>query len=223
MSENKCTFDKWLPSLMTRLPGITEELLRHEILAVLREFCNDGRAWTEEFGPLSAKENNPIIQLDPLFQSARVGNVWLAIFNSGKGVQKALAPMSTPPYLQTVANEPVGYFMEETGRVQLSPTPNQDLLNMFFFTLSIVPTTLETRLPELFWTKWNDAIIDGACGRCMMMISKPWSNPSMGTYHLKRFRNHIKIARAETSTQFSQSQPWRFPDFARQRVGEGLI
>ena len=208
---------------MTRLPGITEELLRQEIQDTIREFCEDGRAWTDTFGPVTAKANNPVIYLDPLFQNARVGYVWLAVFTNGKGSQKRLTPMSTMPAYASTGDEPVGYLMEEPGVLRLNPTPKVELKNAFLFDISVIPLELETRLPAVFWTHWRDAIIDGTCSRCMMMVSKPWSNPSLGTMHGKRFRNHIKRARTITASKYGQSQPWAFPDFARQRVGEGFI
>lgn len=217
------TVDDWLPQCMTRLPGITEELLRQEITDTIREFCEDGRAWTDTFGPLSAKANNPVIYLDPLFQNARVGYVWIAMFTNGKGAQKRLTPMASMPAYQPIADQPVGFLMEEPGVVRLNPIPKGDLKNAFLFDLTVIPIDATCRLPAVFRTHWWDAIIDGTCSRCMMMVSKPWSNPSIGTMHGKRFRNHIKRARTITASKYNQAQPWAFPDFARQRVGEGFI
>jgi len=217
------TVDDWLPQCMTRLPGITEELLRQEIFDTLRQFCEEGWAWTDTFGPLSAKANNPLILLDPLYQNTRVGYVWLAVFAPGTGAQKRLTPMATMAAYQPVADQPTGFLMVEPGVAQLNPIPAGDLKNQFLFDISVVPVELTTRFPAVFRTHWWDAVIDGACSRCMMMVSKPWSNPSIGTLHGKRFRNHIKRARAITTAKYNQGQPWAFPYFARQRVGEGFI
>lgn len=215
--------DDWLPQLMTRLPGMTEELLRQELQDAIRELCEDGRAWTEIFGPLSSKANNPVIYLDPLFQNARVGYVWRATFRGNSNAKKVLTPAPAAPLIDQYATEPQAFMMVSPGVVHLSPTPNRDWDQRYEFDLSVIPTKQATRLPDIFRTHWWDAVIDGTCGRCMNMHSKPWTNPSMAMYHERRFRNHIKRARAITAAKYSTAQAWTFPDFARQRVGEGFI
>jgi hypothetical protein len=217
------TVDDWLPQVMTRCPGATEELCRQEIADAVRQLCEEGWAWTETFGPMSAKANNPIIYLDPLYQNTRVGYVWLAMFLPQSGYKRRLTPMATSAAYAPTSDQPTAFLMEEPGVVRLNPIPIADLPNAFLFDLSVIPIDQTTRLPAVFRTHWWDAVIDGACSRMMMMVSKPWSNPSIGTLHGKRFRNHIKRARSITQAKYNQGQPWAFPDFAKQRVGESFI
>lgn len=217
------TPEDWFPYLMTRLPGITEEFLLLEIDACLREFCEDGRAWTEIIGPLSSSANNPKIYLDPLPNNTRVGYVRLATFSSNKDTNKRLSPMASLPYLRPSSDQPVAYLMEEPGVVVLNPIPVKDWQKAYMFDLTVIPLGPNIKLPEIFWTHWRDAIIDGVQSRCMLMVSKPWSNPSLGTTFGKKFRNHIKRARAITDGKYTDAQAWAFPDFAKQRIGESFI
>ncbi|RLC18912.1 MAG: hypothetical protein DRI24_01715 [Deltaproteobacteria bacterium] len=213
----------WLPDLMPRLPGITEEFLLLEIFSAVRQLCEDGRAWTELFGPLSSKANNPTIYLDPLFQNARVGYVWRATFRGNSNVEKILTPAPQAPLIRNTAIEPRAFMMVGPGTVELIPTPNQDWDNRYRFDLSVIPTAATVYLPDYFMTHWQDAVIDGTCGRCMSMISKPWTNQQQAIIHNRLFRNHIKRCRAITSSKFSTGQAWTYPDFARQRTGGGAI
>jgi hypothetical protein len=217
------TPEDWFPYLMPMLPGITEEFLLVLLDATLREFCEDGRSWTEIIGPLSSTANNPIIYLDPLPSNTRVGYVQLLTFSSNIDSHKRLTPMAQMPYLRPSSDQPVAYMMEDPGTINLNPIPTSDWPKAYTVDLSIIPLGPNIRLPEIFWTHWRDAIIDGVCGRAMMMISKPWSNPSIGTLHGKKFRNHIKRARAITDAKYTDAQAWAFPDFAKQRVGESFI
>jgi len=213
----------FLPEIMTRLPGITEELLMQEIFAAVRQLCEDGRAWTEQFGPLSSKANNPTIYLDPLFQSARVGYVHRCTFQGNSNVRKILAPAPEYPLYEQSSVEPRAFLMVGPGTVELAPTPNRDWSKRYLFDLSVIPTESTCKLPDLFRTHWRDAVIDGTCGRCMSMISKPWTNQQQAIVHQRQFRNHIKRCRAITSAKFSPQAGWAFPDFAKQRVGESFI
>lgn len=217
------TPEDWYQYLMPMLPGITEEFLLVMITDALREFCEDGRAWTEIIGPLSSKADNPIIYIDPLPNNTRVGYVRLLTFSGNPTTNRALTPMATIPYLRPSSSQPVAYRMDSPGTINLNPIPTQAWPDAFTADVTIVPLGPNIRLPEIFWTHWRDAIIDGVCGKCMLMISKPWSNPSIGTLHAKKFRNHIKRARAITDGKYTAAAAWVFPDFAKQRIGESFI
>lgn len=215
--------EDWYQYLMPMLPGITEEFLLVMFGNVLREFCEDGRAWTEIVGPLSSKADNPKILLDPLPGNTRVGYVYQVTFQSNPSTLKTLTPGAVIPYLRPSGDQPTAYFMETTGTINLNPIPTQDWDEAYLVDLSVIPLGPNIRLPEIFWTHWRDALIDGVLGKCMLMISKPWSNPSLGTMHARKFRNHIKRARAITDSKYTDAQAWAFPDFAKQRVGDSFI
>ena len=213
----------WYQYLMPMLPGITEEFLDVMLNATLREFCEDGRAWTEILGPLSSKADNPKILLDPLPGNTRVGYIYQVTFQTTPNTNKTLTPGASIPYLRPTGDQPTAYFMEGPGVISLNPVPIRDWDDAYFVDASIIPLGPNIRLPEVFWTHWRDAVIDGVCGKCMMMISKPWTNPSVGTMHARKFRNHIKRARAIADGKFTDAQSWAFPDFAKQRIGDSFI
>lgn len=215
--------DDWLPEVMTRLPGITEELCRQEIFAAIRQLCEDGRAWTELFGPLSTTANNATIYLDPLFQSARVGYIHRVTFQGNSNVRKTLYPSPEYPLYEQSAIEPRAFVMVGPGTAEVFPVPNRDWPKAYLFDISVIPTEETTKLPDLFRTHWRDAVIDGTCARSMSMISKPWTNQQQAIIHGRSFRNHIKRCRAITSAKFSPQAAWTFPDFAKQRVGESFL
>lgn len=179
------TIEKWLPDLMPRLPGATEELILAETLATIRELCEDGRAWVEEVGPYHVNDKG-VIYIDPLFQDARTGYV-LQLKVDGRGIP---------------------FEMVDTGTIR----PLYNSVNgKFTVIVSFVPLHARTRLPQMFWTHWRDAVIDGVCYRMMTMPSKPWSSAQGAMLNGRRFRNHVKRCRMITKHMTQGEHPWQFP------------
>ena len=182
---------------MPRLPGAAEEIVKHETFAALRELCEDGYAWVETIGPLSAGKDNPNIYLDPQFQNTRVGYILWADIPSAFH----------------------GYMLEDPGHIVLTPTPEKDYSAKFKFAVTLVPMEERTQFPDYFWSHWRDAVIDGVCYRMMTMPSKPYTDKAMGLMHGRKFRNHVKRCRTIAKSRFSNTANWRYPSFAVQSRG----
>jgi len=225
---NNVSVQDFLPDLMPRLPGAEEELVMHETFAAIREFCEDGQAWIETLPSVSSKANNPNIYLNPQPDGRVVGYVKQVLFvgagtvsatSNSNGFRKLLTPITTVPAFVTTGQEPTAYMMADTGHLVLNPIPTLDHTKSYTIDISLIPTNVKARLPQEFLTHHRDAIISGVCSRMMLMISKPWSNPTTALYHGKRFRNFVKRSRALTNSKYSPGAGWRFPDFAMQRFG----
>jgi hypothetical protein len=204
---------------MPRVPGATEELVLHEIFAALRELCEDGSAWIDTLKNVGTKANNRNIYLDPLADGNKVGYVFQVKFNAvNSPYGKALTPLTVwPSSTEQTADNPLAYYMADTGHILLNPTPSQAHPNAYDITMSIIPCSDKVRLPVEFSSHWRDAVIQGTCERMMTMVSKPWSSTRLAVFHGRKFRNHIKRARYIAKTRFSPGDAvWRFPSgFAR--------
>ncbi len=211
--------EDWLSDLMPRLPGATEELIVHETFSAIREFCEDGRAWVDNLGPLSSKANNKNIYLNPQPGNVMVGYVYMVLFKGNSNFRKKLTPMSDVASYITTGQDPTGFYMEDTGLLTLNPVPTIAHDKAYTVVVSLIPTNINTQFPQEFLTHWRDAVIDGTCGRMMLMQSKPWSNASLALHHGKRFRNFIKRTRNLTRNKYTSGQSWLFPNFAKQRFG----
>lgn len=67
---------------------------------------------------------------------------------------------------------------------------------------------LEPWMYERFFEDW----LDGAQGRMMSQIAKPYTNVVAAGYHLKRFRNAMAFAKQEARRGFTYGTPsWRYP------------
>lgn len=74
---------------------------------------------------------------------------------------------------------------------------------------------LANSIPVVFERMWYEHILDGALSRLMSQQDKPYTNPQLGAYHTKRFRNGIAEARDSAMKQFNNSESgWVFPRWA---------
>jgi hypothetical protein len=75
--------------------------------------------------------------------------------------------------------------------------------------------SVDNYLPARLWTKHFQALLDGVLSRMLMQPAKPYSNVTLGTYHAKRFRKFLALARADVEENSTfDGQNWVFPSFA---------
>lgn len=83
--------------------------------------------------------------------------------------------------------------------------------------LSIAKSCLECecgdwQLDEWMFDMYFQDWLNGVLGNMFIMPAKPWSNPQLATYHLKRFRQSMGYRKQEAARGFNYNTPtWRFP------------
>jgi hypothetical protein len=203
----------FLDDLMPRLSGAEERLILHETLSTVRRLCEEGWAWPLDFGPISVKEGKSLVYLDPMPCNTRVGYVLSAAFAASGPVTRPLAPATARPVIDSMKRAtPSAFYMQDTGTLQLVPTPDKDYDNALSLVCTVIPTCVDTVIPDFFGTHFRDAVIDGVCARMMVMNSKPWSNGPLASLHGKSFKNHIKRTRDITKRRYSLGdRNWSYP------------
>jgi hypothetical protein len=67
-------------------------------------------------------------------------------------------------------------------------------------------------MPDWVLAKYGEHIMDGVLGRMMIQQDKSYSNQTEGTYHLRRFRTGIQIARTAAQRMNTKgAQEWAYP------------
>jgi hypothetical protein len=211
--------DDFFDLVMPHLPGADEALVRSELLATLREFCEGGLAWDYKYGPVSIAANQTVVTLSQLPDNTKVAYLLRTEFMAyNDDYYRELPPQLTLPMkANDTAAEPHSYFAEAPNSLLLIPTPTTAHPDGFRANLALVPTTTAAVLPDTFATHWPDAIKDGVLYRMFSMPSKPWSAPPLAALHGKSFRNQIKKSRDVVKRRYGMSSGgWRFPYFAAQ-------
>ncbi len=70
-------------------------------------------------------------------------------------------------------------------------------------------------IPVVFQRNWYEPILDGMLSKLMSQQDKPYSNPTLGEYHSRRFRVAIAKCRDMGRRQLNNSgRTWRYPAWA---------
>jgi len=108
---------------------------------------------------------------------------------------------------------------ERPGSVQLIPTLKGDQAAKEGFVpwvaLTFPRTYIGNSVPVIFERQWYEAILDGTLSKLLSQQDKPYTNPTLATYHARRFRNEIAKGRDMARHQFNNSETgWSFPAWA---------
>lgn len=90
-----------------------------------------------------------------------------------------------------------------------------------------VSSTTKDNLPDVpDWVLkvFYRTILDGVLGKMMLQQNKSYTNDTLGTYHLKRFRDGIAMARVATFRRNTLgAQSWQFPQGFRTFTQRGAV
>jgi hypothetical protein len=202
MAINKPDWDRLMDSATAKLPGASRALLKNEIFDVFHEFFELSNSWLEDIAVpiLSGTMNYELVPSDGtiirLIGVRDVNNVPQQALMPNLGTLSIVYPVTNP---QT--------FTATVAKNVVLPTAKGE-----------IPVAPDWILP-----KYGPSILDGVLGRMMTQVSKSYTNPPQGGYHLKRFLNAIAQARSETLHRFTfGAQAWSFPrqfGFGSQRGG----
>ncbi len=213
--------DDWLDDIMPHVPGALEPLVKQEILAAVREFCDGGRAWVYNFQGESTTKDSPVLPLSNMPEDTALGYVLRIAFEQNTSYPRYLKSISTPILSRKrESSSPLVYYMETPTTIHVAPVPTQDLDNKYEVEATLLPIKDTVKLPDEFRTHWADAITDGTLYRMMRQISKPWSSATAAAFYGRSFRNYIRRVRAVTDARYSTGASiWTYPDFASKIIG----
>ena len=130
-----------------------------------------------------------------------------------------------PAFLQDVG--PSGATLFPGGNLHLVwPQQNTIPVAVPVIKTIILPNTQHDipDAPDWLFPKWGLKILDGLLGKMMTQQNKSYSDQTTGTYHLKRFRDGIQVARVATMrSNLYGGQAWRYPSSWRQSSQRGTV
>lgn len=187
-------FEMLMNQARIKLPGSSDAGVKAELFDVCKEFFNDSMCWYEDI-KFQAEANKQHYRLVPRFdgQIISLGGVW-----DDKGI-------------------PVAAFMHQFTDVRLVCAPNSTPPSEWFarvYKTVVVPTTKDSWpiVPDWTLRVYSIHILDGLLGKMMGQQHMSYSNLPLSTYHLRRFRAGIQIARVAAENQNVRgAQAWSFP------------
>ena len=201
----------WLKDILPRTPGIHRKVAKRELLLTCREFCVDSGVWREVLEPVDivADTNEyTFVSSDPTADVFQI----LYVESEGRPLTKIT---QRPLDATTPTGTPRAWYPKAMNVVRLWPTPNAALPATLRARVLLTLKDTATEVPDFFYTKFYDALLDGVLGRIFAHPAKGYTNPELGQYHLRRFRAAIKTATGQGIQGGVVGQDWTFPPYAK--------
>jgi hypothetical protein len=196
MGENP-TITRLLDTARARLPGVTDGLLKLELMNVIEDFCQQTSVW-QDCSCLCLVPNKCEYSI---FSSDGNGEIYRII-----DVESAC---STAPRFTAQAWMPVPGVL----KVGFIPSSSWDLSVI----TALVPSELgKTQnypgVPDWFWQANIRGITDGLIGRMMLQPAKPHTNPQLAQVHMAAYNRRLQWARMESvNGRVLGGQHWAYP------------
>lgn len=199
----------WLKDILPRTPGIVRAVAKRELILAAREFYRDSYAWREVVESVYWDDGTYQFTIPTPYSYAEVIQVTQVEVNG-----QPLTTRSERPVGDRQDGTPTNWFPTGPNTIEVWPTPEmyEDTLRV---RVVLLPTVDATELPDLAAAKHYEALLDGVLGRVYAHPAKPYSNPTLGEYHLRRFRNAIGTAAAAFKHGGFAGQNWTYPRFAK--------
>lgn len=190
---------QFLVNAKVRLTGASDAGIKTEFYGVAKEFFTDSNCWRDDISfQAQANVDEYILQpTDGEGQIIRLIGVW-----DGLGI-------TTPA------------FMQNFSTLKLLHAPDTTPADPWFARVVKTVTQPITSdglpiAPDWALRVYSEGLLDGLLGRMMAQAGKSYTNQNMSGYHLRRFRQAIKIARVEADAANTVgAQAWAFPGFAQ--------
>ena len=180
-----------------RLPGATDGVMQLEFMNVVQDFCITTSAWVDATDVTLEPQTN-LYDLVPPDANSDIKRI-MHVENADRD-----APLWT-----------AGAWMPVPGVMQIDflPAVAQDIVVY----VALQPNELGCKqnypgVPDWFWTDYTKTLTDGLIGNMLVQPAKPYSNPQMGQFYLKRFNSGMSTARIQVANgRRYDGQRWTFP------------
>ena len=95
--------------------------------------------------------------------------------------------------------------MKESDIVSLFPVVETAVTGAIVVKCTIRPLKAATGVDSKVAEDYEEQIVNGAIHKLLMMPDKPWSNPKLGMFYGKMFRNGCMTARARVNKGFTDA------------------
>jgi hypothetical protein len=240
---NMDLMDRLLATIRINVPGVTAQALNLELFNVIDEFFRRTSAWryfadvvlstdTIQY-PIFPPSGSDLVRVISSYYRDRPvqstgGGGSSVVTQSGRivGVSQPDGDVVFTPNVTGTSGGVFAYSLFFPNYIELTIPPDNEAaqfpltlvmaLTLNFQCLEDEPN--EWPLEEWMFSEFHQPWVEGVLAKLMGQISKPYSNPTMATYHAKRFRNFMAQAKQTAARGYTYNTPnWRFPGWAAQR------
>jgi hypothetical protein len=199
----------WLKDILPRTPGIERKVAARELILTAREFYKQSTAWRDISESVYWDSGDFTYTVPPPDDTCEVLQILSVEVNGVPLTAKVERPLG-----DRGSGTPTIWYPTGANTVEVWPTPEmyEDTLRVRTI---LIPVVTAIVLPDIAASKHYEGILDGVLGRLYAHPSKAYSNPTLGTYHLNRFRAAIAEAKGEVTQGGFAGQNWQYPRFGK--------
>jgi hypothetical protein len=153
---------QWLDLLVPKLPNVPNDMIKHEILSVLRDFCIAGGAWRDWLAPVEIDglayeyglpTGNPHAETTAVLRMLRRDDQW--------PLDPVPPEAASPPEFIGIGGQPRRYWQTQPDRFYVEPIPatGEGPYHVVPY-VSMAPLDL-CGIPNWFLGQYQLAIVDG--------------------------------------------------------------
>lgn len=201
----------WLKDVLPRTPGANRKVVKREFLLACREFCIDSGVWREVIGGIDTVAGTSGYTLTSADVTADVFQILQVEYKGMPLMKTTQRPMDET----TPSGTPTRWYPSGMNTFELWATPDVSETDAVRARVLLCLKDSATVVPDFFYTRFYDALLDGVLGRLYSHPAKAYSNVDLGQYHLRRFRGAIKTATGHGIQGGVVGQDWTYPPFAK--------
>jgi hypothetical protein len=180
-----------------RLPGATDGVMQLEFMNMVQDFCITTSAWVDA----TDVKLEPQVNLYDLVPPDANGDIKRIMYV--ENLDREAPQWTAPAWMPVPGVMQIGFI----------PQAEQDIVVY----VALQPNELGCKqsipaVPDWLFTDYTQTLTDGLISNMLVQPAKPYSNPQMGQFYLKRYISGKSTARiqAENGRRMS-GQRWTFP------------
>lgn len=197
-----------LANLRTHLPGALDQTMKLEIFNAVATFCRDSNVW-QESQPFNTKINKQDYEVTANASDAYYTQLLqLQAYDPADPNGETTTPIDMAAWLTS----PTTLHLKEKPQIE----------QRLRATFAVAPRATDRMdeypaIPDEFWDKYHDVLMEGALAKMMAQTAKPYSNERLAIFHGRRFKAGTSMAKNDFyNGDVRGGQNWHYPqDFAK--------
>lgn len=195
-------WETWLPDLLPKLPGCPIPVVEHELRRAAQMFFENTRAWHVTLAALpviAAQDSVTVTPTSGEQELVRIEQTWYDEGPPLSGLTGDEISEQFGDYWQAHTGVPKAFIEETPGVLRLYPIPVDAATIGLVARIAVKPSEVSTGIPDELAVKHRQALTDGALGKLMLYVDKPWSNLEYGGKHSLDFMTAINSATVQAA------------------------
>jgi hypothetical protein len=206
--------DVWGQSLRARLPGADPGAWALELESTVEEFCKRSLCLIQELEiPYVAEQGvyalNPVTTtVEPIDSPwGGVHALYVHFLHFPDDPRRHIPHDRYPSPVRDSIGVPVAFWVPSPAEIEVIPAPSSELAGRTMrVTTSLIPKRPMKWMPEMISDYYFEVILDGALGRMLSHPKRPYSDPQLAAYHMKRYRNGMREAKDESLRRWGNAE-----------------